>query len=98
MAENIALSTIVDSTPIELAIAGWLDAHSTSKKTLKAYAVTLNQFRSELHRIGHDLDSDVRTLAMIAQHFAGFTSNPRKEQVSDSTYNLRLAILSSFFD
>lgn len=28
-----ALSTIVDSTPIDLAIAGWLDAHSKSKKT-----------------------------------------------------------------
>src|SRR5690242_11050988 len=93
-----SLTTIVDSTPIDLAVAGWLDAHSTSKKTLKAYAVTLNQFRSELHRIGNDLDSDVRTLAMVAQRFAGFTSNPRKEQVTDSTYNHRLAVLSSFYE
>jgi integrase/recombinase XerD len=99
MEENTqALSTIVDCTPVDLAIAGWLDAHSRSKKTQKAYADTLQQFRRELHRIGHDLDSDVRTLAMIAQRFAGFTTNPHKEQVADSTYNLRLAVLSSFYD
>jgi len=93
-----ALSTIVDSTLIDLAVAGWLDAHSKSKKTQKAYADTLQQYRGELHRIGHDLDSDVRTLAMVAQRFAGLTTNPRKEQASDNTYNLRLAVLSSFFD
>jgi hypothetical protein len=93
MVENTSLSTNVESNAIDLAVAGWLDAHSKSKKTLKVYAVTLQQFRSELHRIGHDLDSDVRTLAMVAQRFAGFTTNPHQEQVSDNTYNLRLAIL-----
>jgi site-specific recombinase XerD len=98
MDDTQALTTIVESTPIDLAVAGWLDAHSKSKKTVKAYADTLQQFRIELHRIGHDLDSDVRTLAMVAQRFAGFTRNPHKEQVSDNTYNLRLAVLSSFYD
>jgi site-specific recombinase XerD len=92
-----ALTTIVDSTPIDLAIAGWLDAHNKSGKTVKAYADTITQFRSELRCIGADLDSDVRTLTMVAQRFASFTRNPDKERTSDSTFNLRLAILSSFY-
>jgi site-specific recombinase XerD len=92
-----ALITTVESTPIDLAIAGWLDEHSKSVKTLHAYADTINQFRGELRRIGQDLDSDVRTLAMVAQRYASFTGNPDKERVSDSTHNLRLAILSSFY-
>lgn len=93
-----ALTTIVSSNHIGLAIAGWLDAHSKSPKTLKAYVDTINQFRGELRRMGHDLDSDVRTIAMVAQRFASFTRNPHKEQASKSTRNLRLAILSSFYE
>ena len=42
MVENTSLSTNVESNAIDLAVAGWLDAHSKSKKTLKAYAVTHN--------------------------------------------------------
>lgn len=97
MDDTQALSTIIDSTSIDLAIAGWLDAHSRSAKTRKAYQDTINQFRGDLQRIGQDLDSDVRTLAMVAQRFASFTSNPDKERASASTVNLRLAILSSFY-
>jgi integrase len=98
MNDTQALTTIVESNHIDLAIAGWLDAHSRSAKTLKAYADTINQFRLELRRIGHDLDSDIRTIAMVAQRFASFTRNPHKEQASKSTRNLRLAILSSFYE
>jgi site-specific recombinase XerD len=93
-----ALTTIVDSTHIDLAIAGWLEMHSRSQKTVKAYADTIQQFRLELAHIGHDLDSDVRTLALVAQRFASSTRNPRKEHVRPSTKNLRLAILSSFYE
>jgi integrase len=93
-----ALTTIIESNHVNLAIAGWLDVHSRSAKTLKAYVDTINQFRGELLRIGHDLDSDVRTIAMVAQRFASFTRNPHKEQASKSTLNLRLAILSSFYE
>ncbi len=93
-----ALTTIVSSNHLDLAIAGWLDAHSRSAKTQQAYADTINQFRMELRRIGHDLDSDIRTLAMVAQRFASTTRNPRKEQASKSTRNQRLAILSSFYE
>jgi len=98
MEDTQDLTTIVESNHIDLAIAGWLDAHSRSAKTLKAYVDTINQFRGELLRIGHDLDSDVRTIAMVAQRFASFTRNPHKEQASKSTRNLRLAILSSFYE
>lgn len=66
MNEAQAVTTHVSSNHIDLAIAGWLDAHSRSVKTLKAYSDTINQYRGELYRIGHDLDSDIRTLAMVA--------------------------------
>jgi integrase len=98
MENTQALTTIVESNHIDLAVAGWLDAHSRSAKTLKAYTDTINQFRLELRRIGHDLDSDVRTIAMVAQHFASFSKNEHKERASRSTINLRLAILSSFYE
>jgi integrase len=97
MNDTQALTTTLSSNHIDLAIAGWLDAHKTSQKTHKAYQDTIAQYRDELRRIGADLDSDVRTLAMVAQSFASFSSNPRKEHVSKSTRNLRLAILSSFY-
>ncbi len=97
MNDSQALTTIIESNHIDLAIAGWLDAHSRSVKTLKAYADTINQFRDELRRIGHDLDSDVRTIAMVAQRFASLSTNQHKERASKNTINVRLAILSSFY-
>jgi hypothetical protein len=98
MNDTQALAPIIESNHIDPAIAGWLDAHSKSAKSLKAYADTLNQYRVELRRIGHDLDSDIRTLAMVAQRFASFTTNPGKERASKSTINLCLATLSSFYE
>jgi hypothetical protein len=38
-----SLTTIVESSPIELAIAGWLHAHEKSIRTHTAYAQTLAQ-------------------------------------------------------
>ena len=92
-----ALTTAISPTPLDLAIAGWLDAHTRSARTRAAYDDTITQFREELRRIGADLDSDVRTLAMVAQRFARFSGNPNKERASASTGNVRLAILSSFY-
>ncbi len=88
---------IIRNNAVDLAIAGWLDAHKRSPRTHEAYQDTITQFRGELQRIGQDLDSDVRTLAMVAQSFASFSSNPRKESAAPSTINQRLAILSSFY-
>jgi hypothetical protein len=92
-----ALIAVVANNSIDLAIVGWLDAHSRSAKTLEVYTDTINQFRDELRRIGHDLDSDVCTLAIVAQRFASCSNNPHKERTSKSTINLCLAILSSFY-
>ena len=50
-----ALSSIVESTPIYLAIIDWLDTHSHSQKALKAYTDTIQQYRGELRIIKHDL-------------------------------------------
>lgn len=97
MKDTQAFTTIVESNHVDLAIAGWLDAHKTSQKTHKTYQDTIQQYRMELRRIGADLDSDVRTLAMVAQSFASITRNPGKERTSKNTRNLRLAILSSFY-
>jgi hypothetical protein len=44
MENTQALTTIVERNPIQLAIAGWLDAHSRSPKTLKAYADTIQAY------------------------------------------------------
>ena len=77
-----ALTTATASNHIDLAIAGWLDAHSRSAKTLKAYADTINQFRDELRRIGHDLDSDVRAIAIVVQRLASLSTNQLVQKVT----------------
>jgi hypothetical protein len=91
---DTALSTIVQSSNIDLAISGWLDAHKRSVRTHSAYQDTIEQFRAGLQHMGKDLDADVQTIMLAAQAFARGSKN--KEQVSDATYNLRLATLSSF--
>ena len=94
--QDTALTTIIESSPIDLAIAGWLDAHTKSVRTHKAYADTLKQFRAVLQRMGKDLDADVQTIMLTAQAFASFSN--KKDRASDATQNVRLAILCSFFD
>ena len=77
-----AVTTHVSSNHIDLAIAGWLDAHSRSAKTLKAYADTITQVRDELRRIGHDLDSDACAIAMVAQRLASLSTNQLVHKVT----------------
>lgn len=93
---DTALSTIVESSNIDLAISGWLAEHAKSARTHKAYQDTIQQFRAGLQRMGKDLDADVQTIMLAAQAFARGSAN--KPQVADATYNLRLATLCSFFD
>ena len=86
--------------PIELAIAAWLDAKSKksgSVKTARAYQDTIVDFRAILLSSGLDLDSDPRPIALTAQAFAGSRKSGQARGVSASTYNQRLAILSSFY-
>lgn len=79
-------------------VAVWLDAkgkRTNSQKTRKAYQETIEQFRGLLRSSGLDLDSDAVTVATLAQGWAA--SRVGGGIVSASTYNQRLAILSSFY-
>lgn len=91
-----ALSTIIESSPIDLAMSGWLAAHKKSVRTYNAYKTAIETFRAGLQRMGKDLDADVSTVMLLAQAFASGTM--KKPEVSQATYNLRLAILCSFYE
>lgn len=95
MNNDAALSPIVTSGSIDLAIIGWLDAHKRSAKTSRGYQDTITQFRTALQHVGFDLDGTPEQIALAAQAFAAFSQ--RREQVSRATFNQRLAILSSFY-
>jgi len=89
-----------DRLPIDLAIAAWLDAkakRSGSTRTARAYADTIADFRAVLISSGFDLDSDPRPVSLSAQAYAGNRKDGTHESVSASTYNQKLAIISSFY-
>ena len=91
-------AVIVNGSPVDLAIGAWLDAkskHSGSAKTSKAYRDTLTDFRATLRDKGLDLDSDPRPIRVIAQAWAGASKVGR--DVTATTYNQRLAVVSSFY-
>lgn len=106
---DTALTTIIESSPIELARAAWLHAHgkvilgyskegeeiAQHTRTSKAYETTLDQFREAL-KPRADLDADVRTIMLAAQSFA--SSHKSLARASDATQNTRLAILCSFYE
>ncbi len=88
---------------IDSAIAEWLAQKETrtgSRKTRQAYEDTMQQFRDFLAGGGLDLLSNpidiARVAALWANQRAGTSRRPG-EDVSPSTYNQRLAILSSFY-
>lgn len=91
---------------IEAIIGAWLhskDQRSHSAKTEKAYRTIITEFRAMLQNQGYDLlweDADfVTIIADTAQIYAAHRSpqSRRKGEVSPSTQNQRLAILSSFY-
>jgi len=107
MEEETALSPIAPSlmatpTSLDVLIPGWLDAKfrkSNSTRTRDAYKSTLTKFRQGLLQAGIDLDSqgkqDIAQIALLAQAFAG--GSQKGKQIKPATYNLRLAIISSFY-
>jgi site-specific recombinase XerD len=111
--EHREVSPIVQSTPLDLLITGWLHAkqqRSQSEKTVKAYADTLRQFRAALHFKGLDLDfldtapqacydnlSERQMVTFVAQQFAAWSIVPGK-RVTATTHNQRLSVLSSFYE
>ena len=88
---------------IDAAIAEWLAQKETrtgSQKTRQAYEETMRQFRQFLSKGDLDLLSNPIDIARVAALWANQrTSNTRRpgEDVSPSTYNQRLAILSSWY-
>jgi len=84
---------------LDQCIAAWLDAkkgRSGSEKTATAYRDGLTEFRDLLASTGRDLNADASIIAPLAQGWAQM-SKREGETVSPSTYNQRLAILSSFY-
>src|SRR5260370_2191207 len=88
---------------IDAAVAEWLaqkEMRTGSRKTRAAYEDTMRQFRAFLATGGLDLLSNpidiARVAALWANQRAGTTRRPG-EDVSPSTYNQRLAILSSWY-
>src|SRR5437879_5337030 len=76
----------------------WLETKSRrtgSKKTRRAYQDTLDKFNRYLQEQGCRLDSNPRLVGRYAQKWASLPQE--KEEVSSSTENQRLAILSSFY-
>ena len=85
---------------LETCISAWVAAKqgkSGSQKTATAYHDTLSQFRSVLQAYDRDLDADPGIVAPIAQGWAATYDAKRRKEIAPSTYNQRLAILSSFY-
>lgn len=84
---------------IEQCIDAWLNEKtglSESVKTHAAYQETLTQFRGLLSTQGLDLDAETSLVFPLAQGWAGSSTVGR--DVAASTFNQRLAILSSFYE
>jgi site-specific recombinase XerD len=84
---------------ISQCIEAWLQAkrgRSGSEKTETAYRDGLTSFRSLLLSVCRDLDADASVIAPLAEAWAAICKR-EGETVSASTYNQRLAILSSFY-
>lgn len=103
----------VDGSPIEELILNFVKekaALSQSKKTVKEYFGTITAFRVYLQERGYELIMYTREevgwneytfirskIADCASEFASLSKRPGKVLVAESTRNLRLAIISSFF-
>jgi integrase len=85
-------------SPLELAIAAWLEEKTRrSAKTRRAYLDTMQRFRWALQHVGLDLDSEPERVADVAQAWVGQPWGTLRQGVSANTRNQRLAILSSFY-
>lgn len=85
--------------PIEFAISVWLDAKvklSGSQRTERLYRDAIESLRRALQRVGLDLTSPARDVATVMQVWAAKDATGQKD-VTASTYNQRLACISSFY-
>lgn len=92
----------LDKEPIDMytAAAHWLktkfDLKSKSEKTRQAYKTTLAEFEMFLQSRGRKLNDNPRQVALLIQEWA-ILSKQEGKQVSTSTINQRMAILSSYY-
>jgi hypothetical protein len=70
MNDTQSLTTIIESTHLDLAISAWLHKHGKHDdehtRTSKAYEETMTAFRAGLQREGLDLDSDPGKVALLS--------------------------------
>src|SRR5215470_15592384 len=85
MDDTQALTTIVETSPLDLAISAWLHAHGKR--------IT---YDAGVEQQGLDLDGDPGLLALAAQAFAYVPAKGKEPH--KSTINHRLACLSSFYN
>ncbi len=88
------LASARESSPLDLAIASWLHAksgRSGSLHTARIYEETIADFRSQLRAAGLDLDAAPNHITLVAQAWAD------RGSPAPSTYNHRLAVVSSFY-
>lgn len=82
--------------PIDGAIAQWLSTYK-SERTVKAYRDTMADFRAALRdERGIDLEGNPVLVKLTAETWAA--SSRKGRPVAQATFNLRLAIISSFYE
>ena len=102
MDETTALSSILYQgyvPTLDDTVALWLKekiSRTDSEDTRKSYEPAIAQFRALLQHADTDLDGDPRFISMMAEGWAGHAT--RKEKIAPTTFNHRLAIISSFYE
>lgn len=94
--------TVIEMNHLTLdqCIQEWLivkGRRSGSERTKEVYTNTISDFRNQLFSAGIDLDGNPVMIASLAQGFAGFSHDEKKNEVSAATHNQRLSVLSSFY-
>ncbi len=82
-------------------VAAWLHAkhgRSQSAETLRTYTDIITKFRAVLVAAGTDLDGEASLVALLAQGFASQGKGIGRESVTGSTFNLKVAVISSFYE
>lgn len=98
MTQEIHIDVPAVYNPVDSAVADWLAAKfakSSSNRTAQAYRDTMAEFRAALATRNADLFDNPSMVAMVAEQWAAASKTGR--QVTPATFNLRLAIVSSFY-
>jgi integrase len=91
--------TLWQEPDIDQLTTAWLQAkagRTQSEKTERVYRDTLTRFRLALWSVQLDLDSDPVAISLVAQGWAAKAWRTGKG-VKNTTFNLRLAIVSSWY-